>query len=212
MEIGRKNGAPLREVAIMPGRKQPHPFDPAKAERLDDPAREQWLPTDTLLALLDVREGDRVLDYGAGTGRYAIAVARRDPASSITAFDIQEPMLEIIRSRAAGQNLKNLAVAGPAESALAPKSFDRILGVHLLHEIDDEHLQHIRSLLAPGGVLLIVDWEQSAKRDVGPPPEHVHTVHEALLRMRRNGFRAEVVDSGAFPYHYTVRASAQPQT
>jgi hypothetical protein len=30
--------------------------------------------------------------------------------------------------------------------------------------------------------------------------------------MRRNGFRAEVVDSGAFPYHYTIRASAQPQT
>lgn len=193
----------------MPGRKQPHPFDPAKAARLDDPAREVWLPTDTLLALLDVRDGQRVLDYGAGTGRYAIALAQRHLGSSITAFDIQEPMLEIIRSRAAERNVENLEVAGPEESALRPASFDRILGVHLLHEIDDEHLQHMRALLAPGGFLLIVDWEQSAKRDVGPPPDHVHTVHEALARMRRNGFSAEVLANDAFPYHYAIRASAE---
>lgn len=195
----------------MPGRKQPHPFDPAKAARLDDPAREQWLPTDKLLALLDVREGQRVLDYGAGTGRYAIGLARLHPRSSITAFDIQEPMLEIVRSRAAEQDVVNLTVAGPRESALAPSSFDRILGVHLLHEIDDEHLQHIRTLLAPDGLLLIADWEQSAKRDVGPPPEHVHTVHEAVLRLRRNGFSAEVLENGAFPYHYVIRGSLEPK-
>lgn len=196
----------------MPGRKQPHPFDPAKAARLDDPAREEWLPTDKLLALLDVKNGARVLDYGAGTGWYAIALARLNPASSITAFDIQEQLLEIIRSRTAGQDVENLEIAGPEESALKAGSFDRILAVHLLHEIDDEHLQHMRTLLAPGGFLLIVDWEQSVKRDAGPPPEHVHTVHEALLRMRRNGFSAEVIPNDAFPYHYAIRASGEPQS
>lgn len=191
----------------MPGRKQPHPFDPAKAARLDDPEREQWLPAEDLLALLEIRDGMRLLDYGTGTGRYAIALARRYPQSNVTAFDIQEPMLDIVRSRIAEQHLSNVQTAGPAETDLAEASFDRVLAVHILHEIDDEHLQHIRSLLAPGGSVLLVDWEQTVQRDVGPPAEHVHTVHEALSRLRRSGFTAEVFEAPAFPYHYAIRAS-----
>lgn len=190
----------------MPGRKQPHPFDPAHAARLDDPARERWLPTQALLQMLELDGTLRVLDYGAGTGRYAIAIAQHAPDSRVTAFDIQEPMLDIVRSRAHERHLENLAAAGPSPDALHAGSFDRVLGVHLLHEIDDEHLLHVRDLLAKDGFTLLVDWERDVERDAGPPADHVHTVHEALSRLRRCGFSAEVLESAAFPYHYAIRA------
>jgi ubiquinone/menaquinone biosynthesis C-methylase UbiE len=191
----------------MGGRKQPQPFDAARAELLDDPERERWLPTATIVAMLDVRDGARILDYGTGTGRYALAVARAYPASEIVAFDIQQRMLDIVRQRIADSDLYNIRTAGPYASNVSPPGFDRVLAVHLLHEIDDEHLLQIRRMLAPDGRLLIVDWDRDAKRDFGPPPDHVHTPAEALDRLARTGFAPRVLDSPAFPYHFVIAAT-----
>ncbi|HEX5275471.1 MAG TPA: class I SAM-dependent methyltransferase [Candidatus Rubrimentiphilum sp.] len=174
---------------------------------MDDPERERWLPTREIVALLEVPGGARVLDYGTGTGRYALGIAREHPDAVVTAFDIQQEMLQIVQRRMAEGRVTNIRVAGPERSALSKHTFDRILGVNLLHEIDDEDLLHMRELLRANGVLLVIDWESSVPRDFGPPPEHVHTVQEALLRIRRAGFpRAQIVETPSFPYHYVIRA------
>jgi SAM-dependent methyltransferase len=190
----------------MGGRKQPQPFGAERAALLDDPERERWLPTAAIIVMLDVPEHGRVLDYGTGTGRYALAIARARPAAGVVAFDIQQKMLDIVRRRISESDLYNIRTAGPSRSNIPPPAFDRVLGVHLLHEIDDEHLQHIRELLAPNGKLLIVDWDRDVRRDFGPPPDHVHTLDEALDRLRRTGFTPEVLESSAFPYHFAIVA------
>jgi ubiquinone/menaquinone biosynthesis C-methylase UbiE len=190
----------------MPGRKQPQPFDPQRAALLDDPERERWLPTRRVIALLDVHERQHVLDYGAGTGRYTLAIARAYPEVHVVAFDIQQKMLDIIRSRIAESGLYNAETAGPETSAVDESHFDRALGVHLLHEVDDEHLEHVRGALKTGAALLVVDWERNSKRDFGPPPDHVHTVDEAVERLRRTGFSTDVLASREFPYHFVIRA------
>lgn len=192
----------------MAGRKQPEIFDAEHAARLDDPERERWLPTQRIVAMLDVHDGAQVLDYGSGTGRYALSVARAHPNARVVSFDIQQKMLDIVNERIAESGLHNIRTAGPEPSAVAEQSFDRALGVHLLHEIDDEHVEHIRAALKPGGSLLIVDWNREAKRDFGPPPDHVHSLDEALQRLRRAGFTAEVLESPEFPYHFVIRARA----
>ncbi len=190
----------------MAGRKQPEPFKPEKAALLDDPERERWLSTNHIVAMLDVHDGMHVLDYGAGTGRYALSIARAHPGAQVTAFDIQQKMLDITGERIAQSDLRNVRTAGPAQSAVPQRAFDRVLGVHMLHEIDDEHLEHIAQTLKPGGSLLMVDWDRDVKRDFGPPPEHVHTLDEAVDRLRRTGFTPEVLDSPDFPYHFAIRA------
>lgn len=194
-------------MAFMAGRKQPEPFNPERAALLDDPERERFLPTSRIVALLDVQDGMQVLDYGAGTGRYALSIARSHPGARVVAFDIAQKMLDIINQRIEQNGVHNVGTAGPAPSAVAEQSFDRAIGVHLLHEIDDEHLQHIHQALKPGGSLLMIDWDRDVKRDFGPPPGHVHTQDEALERLRHAGFTAEVLETPDFPYHFAIRAS-----
>ena len=190
----------------MPGRKQPHPFDPHRAAVLDDPEREKWLPAARIVELLDVHEGMRVLDYGAGTGRTALAIARAHPDAAVVAFDIQQRMLDILDARIRESTLQNIRAAGPEPSDVDENSFDRVLGVHILHEIDDEHLEHIRHALKPGGMLLMIDWDRDAKRNFGPPPDHVHSSGEALERLRRSGFTPERLSAPEFPYSLVLRA------
>ena len=191
----------------MPGRKQPHPFDPHRAAVLDDPEREKWLPARRIVELLDVHDGMRVLDYGAGTGRTAFAIAKTHPGADVVAFDIQQRMLDIVNGRIEESGLRNIRTAGPDMQDVHDDSFDRVLGVHILHEIDDEHLEHIRRLLKAGGALLIVDWDRDAKRDFGPPPDHVHSVDEAMERLRRTGFAPERLQAPEFPYSLVIRAA-----
>lgn len=191
----------------MTGRKQPQPFDAERAPLLDDPERERWLPTGRIVALLDVHDAMRVLDYGTGTGRYALSIARSHPHARVVAFDIQQKMLDIVNDRITKSGLRNVRTAGLGSDAVAGNTFDRALGVHLLHEIDDEHVAHIHNALKPGGSLLIIDWDRDAKRDFGPPPDHVHTLDEAVERLRRAGFTPEVLDSPDFPYHFAIRAT-----
>jgi ubiquinone/menaquinone biosynthesis C-methylase UbiE len=205
MGFGR---TPAGYIGYMPGRRQPEPFDPRRAELLDDPERERWLPTKRVIAMLDVHERQHVLDYGAGTGRYTLAIARAYPEVHVVAFDIQPQMLNVVKNRIAENELYNARTAGPDAIAIQEQHFDRVLGVNLLHEIDDEHLEPIRLALKPDGSLLIIDWDRTVKRDFGPPSDHVHTRDEALERLRRSRFNAEVLESRGFPYHFAIRATA----
>jgi ubiquinone/menaquinone biosynthesis C-methylase UbiE len=190
----------------MPGRKQPQPFNAERAAVLDDPQRERWLPSERIVEFLDVCAGMRVLDYGTGSGRYAIAIARAHPDAEIAAFDIQQPMLDIVKERTANAGLKNIRTLGPAPQAPASNSFDRALGIHILHEIDDEHVGQVRESLKPDGIFLVVDWDRRVKRNFGPPADHVHSAEEALERLRRCGLQPEPLPAPEFPYHFVIRA------
>lgn len=76
---------------------------------LDDPEREGWLPTAALVELLAVPSGSQILDFGTGTGRYGLALARARPEIRVVAFDVQSEMLDIVRRRAADLGLENFS-------------------------------------------------------------------------------------------------------
>ncbi len=77
-------------------------FNPARAERLDEPSRREWLPPDTVIAALRLDPGMDVADVGAGTGYFAIPIAETIRPGICYAVDFEPQMLELLRARRAG--------------------------------------------------------------------------------------------------------------
>jgi ubiquinone/menaquinone biosynthesis C-methylase UbiE len=185
----------------------PHKFDPAHAARLDDPERERYLPRELLISLLELRGSETVLDYGAGTGRLSLAAATLLPTGRVIAVDELPEMLEQLRERtAASANIEPLLISAN-RVPLADGSVDRILAVNILHEVRGEPaLGEMRRLLAPDGLLLVVDWERGRRSDGPPPDEILYSAGEALAELELAGFSASAIDT-ELPYHFALRAS-----
>jgi ubiquinone/menaquinone biosynthesis C-methylase UbiE len=107
----------------------------------------------------------RVLELGAGPGLLAEAVLRRCPLESYTLFDFSIPMLELSRERLASFPAANFVhgdfkAPGWLETLTGP--FDAVLAMQAVHEIRHKRhvptlYQQVRSLLRPGGSLLVCD-------------------------------------------------------
>jgi len=186
------------------GAKQPERFDPARAARLDDPQRLVYLPPARIADLLDVRQGI-VLDFGTGTGSYALPLARLLPRVQMFALDEQPEMLALLRAKLAADPHDNVKPIVPSELESLAGRIDRVLAINVLHEIGDRDLQSIPRLLAPHGEALFIDWNADVERPVGPPSGHVYGVAEAKARLTRFGFATKTVE--LFAYHYAILCS-----
>ena len=186
------------------GAKQPHRFDPAKAPVLDDRARFEWVPPGEVIRLLDIPQGGLLVDFGTGTGTYAIELAAARPDARIIALDEQQEMLDRLAAKLAAQPLANVEpvmARTPAARAIEGRA-DRVLGLNVLHELGDEAMGEVRALLKPGGRALFIDWNAEVDRDVGPPRAHVYSPDAAAERVARFGF--EVRERYLFRYHYAL--------
>ena len=186
------------------GAKQPKIFSHERAAVLDDEEREGWLARSDVVNLVDAPNRATVVDFGTGTGRYAIALALNRPDIHVIAYDVQPEMLEIVRDRIKKLNLKNVETC----SELDVEVGDVVLAANVLHEIGDIEIAALARATKRSGAALFVDWNAEIDRPTGPPADHVHTVAEARERLLRNGFAsAEVLETPQFPYHYVLRAS-----
>jgi ubiquinone/menaquinone biosynthesis C-methylase UbiE len=115
-----------------------------------------------------------VVDLGAGTGRFALAAARR--FGQVTAVDVSPAMLEFLRQRAAAAEVANLTCvqAGFLSYQHAGPPADAVYTRNALHQLPDfwkaVALDRIRGVLRPGGVLrlhdLIYDFQPSQANTV----------------------------------------------
>jgi SAM-dependent methyltransferase len=186
------------------GAKQPARFDPARAAILDDPARFAYVPPETLLAELAPAASATVVDFGAGTGLYAIALAQRRPDLRIVALDEQPAMLEHLRAAVERAGAPNVEPADPPATVALRGGADAVLALNVLHELGDAALAELRALLAPGGLALFVDWNAAVERPVGPPRDHVYTTDDAVRRLEGAEFAVDV--RAALPYHFVLAA------
>ena len=123
----------------------------------------------------DIRKGMTVADIGAGEGYYTIRLAARvGKDGRVLAEDIIPAVRDQLAERVAREDLANVSVKlGEANDPKLPEaSFDRVLMVHMYHEIEQpyEFLWRMRPSLRPGGLVVVVDADRRTQ-DHGTPPE-----------------------------------------
>jgi SAM-dependent methyltransferase len=173
-------------------------FDPARAAVLDDEERLGYVDPIEVLALLDIPARGVVVDFGAGTGLYTIEIAERRPDVQVIAIDEQPTMLERIRAKPRASR-RNIEVRLPDVIPTRAGTVDRVLGLNVLHELDDVDFRAIASLLRPEGVAVLIDWNPGVERPRGPDAKHLYDADDARALLARFGF--EVTTAGDFAYH-----------
>lgn len=186
------------------GARQPERFDAERASILDDRARFEHLPPDRIFALLAPRQGGCVVDFGAGTGLFALELASRRPDLEIVAVDEQPQMLERLRSNVARARTANVSPRESSELAPLMGTVDAVLAINVLHELGDEATAQLAGLIKPGGRIVVVDWNAAIERPIGPPRDHVYSAQEARSRLERVGLR--VAEHAPLEYHFVLTA------
>lgn len=189
-------------------------FDPAHADRLENPARLVELPPANVVALLDLRGAETVVDYGAGTGLFTLPIAQALPQGRVFAVDEHAELLAYLREKVAAAGLpadRVVAVhTGENRVPLPDGGADRILLLNVLHHVWDEPaaLGEIVRLLAPGGRLVVVDFAQM-DRPVGPPNDHVLSLEEARACVAGMGLRELAVHGPGEVGRYQIAIVAE---
>ena len=99
----------------------------------------------------------RGLDVGCGEGETARRLRTR--VADVVGIDPDEP--SIVEARSYGDDIR-YEVADLESAALEPHSFDVVTAVASLHQMDhDSALAKLATLVAPGGVLLVVGLARS---------------------------------------------------
>ncbi|MEO7365156.1 MAG: methyltransferase domain-containing protein [Sphingomicrobium sp.] len=191
---------PLRDVAPIVG-------DSFSTED----ARDRLGEADQVMQLAGVRPGMWVADVGAGEGYYTMRLAPAvGPRGRVLAEDIISDTRNRLAQRVQAERLDNVAVLlGKTDDPALPRhSFDRILMVHMYHEVQSPYafLWNLREGLKPSGEVVVVDSDRPTRRH-GIPPSLL-TCEFAALGMERVGM---TMLAGGDAYLATFRnASPRP--
>jgi ubiquinone/menaquinone biosynthesis C-methylase UbiE len=194
-----------------------HPFDdvPQWVAVFDDPKRDAWQKPREVVAALELRPGMRVADLGAGTGYFSRWLSEAvGPTGTVFAVDPEPNLVGYLRTRAEREHTDNVVpvLASFDNPRLPAGVVDVVLIVDTFHHIDDRltYFRNLRRVLAPGGRVAVVDWQQG-KLPVGPPPEHKLARSVVVNEMSESGYRL-VATPTVLEYQYFLVFAPGPAT
>lgn len=138
-------------------------------------ARDRLNEAERVMDMAGIRKGMTVADIGAGEGYYTIRLSQRvGPQGRVLAEDIVPKTRDELATRVSRERLNNVSVrlGLPADPRLPENSFDRVLMVHMYHEIESpyEFLWRLRPSLKADGQVIVVDADRPTQNH-GTPPE-----------------------------------------
>ena len=153
-------------------------------------------------------EGQRVADFGAGSGFFTRAAARTvGPDGIVWAVDINPELLPRIKNLSLAEGLANVEVVRGDTSLLGGSNlpenhFDFVICSNLLFGIEDKKnlIEEIKRVLKAGGKAIVIDW-QGSYGGLGPRSDHIFTQAAARDMFEAAGFAfLQTVPAGE--YHW----------
>ncbi|MBB4155164.1 SAM-dependent methyltransferase [Sphingomonas jinjuensis] len=167
---------------IKPKVEEPGPFPAAdrpvahivSSRWSSEEARDRVNESTLVMDKAGIKPGMTVADIGAGEGYYTIRLASRvGKDGRVLAEDIVASVRDTLAERVARERLENVSVrlGTIADPKLPDDSFDRVLMVHMYHEIEQpyEFLWRMRPALKPDGLVVVVDADRPTQNHGTPP-------------------------------------------
>jgi ubiquinone/menaquinone biosynthesis C-methylase UbiE len=192
------------QQTVMPPKSEDRPLKDriATMERAE---RAAWQKPDEVVKALDLQNGNRVADIGAGTGYFSRPLARAvAPDGQVYAVDVAADILAYLKERADQENLHNIKtiVSRPDDPLLPVNSLDLAFFCDTTHHIEHrvDFYRKLRPAVKQHGRMAIIDY----------PPDSAHAPHrpeqlvprsQVISEAEQAGFRF-VKDFQFLPYHY----------
>ena len=127
-----------------------------------------------VMDLAGTRPGMSVADIGAGEGYYTVRLSQRVGIKGrVLAEDIDAGAIQRLGRRVEHERLDNISIrtGTPEDAKLPANSFDRIMMVHMYHEVGEPYafLWYLRPALKPGGQVVVVDVDRPTDQHGIPP-------------------------------------------
>jgi len=150
-----------------------------------------------------IAPGMTVADIGAGEGYYTVRLARRvGPEGRVLGQDIIAEVIDALGRRVTRENWENVSVklGTPDDPKLPDASFDRVMMVHMYHEITEPYafLWRLYPALKRQGQVIVVDIDRATDQH-GTPPALLRCEFEAV------GFRLVSMDRRTAAGGYLAR-------
>jgi predicted methyltransferase len=178
----------------------------------DGSTRDAWQKVDEVFAALDVKEGSRVADVGAGDGFFTVRLARHvGERGRVYPADVSERALERLGANIERERLTNVEpIHSVEDDPRLPSGLDAILVVNAYHEFEhpDAMLRHFHAALREGGRLVILEPITARRRGQSredQTADHEIDAHYVEAEVRAAGFRVARLEDP-----FTTRPSRRP--
>ena len=155
-----------------------------------------------MLDMLDIKDGEAVLDVGTGTGVLLPLLMRRTAAENITAIDAAEKMIEKAKGKSGAQPVHFIA-ADALDYPFAESSFDHIICYSVFPHFEDKRAAtaQFSAALKPDGLLSVLHSSSREKingththiRSHGINSDYLLPAREYIPLLNRNGLHDEIV-------------------
>lgn len=154
-----------------------------------------------------------IADVGAGSGYYTFRLSEKVPKGKVYALDIQEGMLDILRTRKKqlGDNRVEVKACSETSLLLPPQSLDIALMVDVYHELafPREMLASLYACLRENGKLILVEF-RGEDPTIAIKPLHKTTVEQLNRELAASGFRLYYRGDFMAVQHFLVYEKIKP--
>lgn len=151
------------------------------------PIRNLFMPPEKMLAEVEIKPGDHVLDFGCGPGTFALLAAdKTGPSGRVYALDIHSLAVKMVEQQARKKHLANIQpILSSCQTFLPDNSLDLVLFFDVFHLLDNqaEVLVELHRVLKPDGILCFSDHHLKDAQIVPQLTEH------GLFKLEEKGRR-----------------------